>query len=33
VNRFLSEHIALDAINPTLDRLHRGEAIRQIIMM
>ena len=33
VNKLLSEHITLDSINPALDRLARGEAIRQIIMM
>jgi alcohol dehydrogenase len=33
VNRLLSERITLDTINPALDRLHKGEAIRQIIMM
>jgi alcohol dehydrogenase len=33
VNKLLSERITLDTINPALDRLHKGEAIRQIIMM
>jgi alcohol dehydrogenase len=33
VDRLLSEHITLDTLNPALDRLHRGEAIRQIVMM
>jgi alcohol dehydrogenase len=33
VDKLLSERITLDSINPALDRLARGEAIRQIIMM
>ncbi len=33
VDRLLSERIALDDINPALDRLARGESIRQVIMM
>jgi alcohol dehydrogenase len=33
VDKLLSERITLDDINPALDRLHRGEAIRQIIVM
>jgi alcohol dehydrogenase len=32
VNRLLSGELNLDAINEGLDRLHRGEAIRQIIV-
>ncbi len=33
VDRLLSERIALDDINPALDRLARGESIRQIVVM
>ena len=33
VDKLLSERISLDTINPALDRLAKGEAIRQIIMM
>jgi alcohol dehydrogenase len=33
VDRLLSERISLDDINPALDRLARGESIRQVIMM
>ncbi|RPH68146.1 MAG: alcohol dehydrogenase [Burkholderiales bacterium] len=33
VNKLLSERIRLDEINPALDRLARGESIRQVIMM
>lgn len=33
VDRLLSERIALADINPALDRLSRGESIRQVIMM
>jgi alcohol dehydrogenase len=33
VNRLLSERITLDEINPALDRLARGESIRQVILM
>ncbi len=33
VDRLLSERIRLDEINPALDRLARGESIRQVIMM
>ena len=33
VNRLLSERVPLAEINPALDRLARGEAIRQVIMM
>ncbi len=33
VDRLLSERITLDEINPALDRLARGESIRQVIMM
>lgn len=33
VDRLLSERVALADINPALDRLARGEAIRQIIRM
>lgn len=33
VNRLLSERIALDDINEALDRLARGESIRQVILM
>ena len=33
VDRLLSERIRLDDINPALDRLARGEAIRQVIRM
>jgi alcohol dehydrogenase len=33
VDKLLSEHISLNDINPALDRLARGESIRQIVMM
>lgn len=33
VNRLLSERVPLADINPALDRLARGEAIRQVILM
>ena len=33
VDRLLSERIGLDDINPALDRLARGESIRQVILM
>ncbi len=33
VDRLLSEQIALDEIHPALDRLARGESIRQVIRM
>ncbi len=33
VDRLLSERIGLDDINPALDRLARGESIRQVIVM
>lgn len=33
VDRLLSERIGLEEINPALDRLARGESIRQVIMM
>jgi alcohol dehydrogenase len=33
VERLLSERIRLDDINPALDRLARGESIRQVILM
>ena len=33
VDKLLSERITLDEINPALDRLARGESIRQVIMM
>lgn len=33
VDRLLSERIALDEINPALDRLARGESIRQVVLM
>jgi alcohol dehydrogenase len=33
VDRLLSERIRLEDINPALDRLVRGESIRQVIMM
>jgi alcohol dehydrogenase len=33
VDRLLSEKIRLDEINEALDRLARGESIRQVIMM
>ncbi|MFM8548607.1 MAG: zinc-dependent alcohol dehydrogenase family protein [Betaproteobacteria bacterium] len=33
VDRLLSERIRLEDINPALDRLARGESIRQVIMM
>jgi len=33
VDRLLSERIRLDDINPALDRLARGESIRQVILM
>ncbi|KAA0209737.1 MAG: alcohol dehydrogenase [Lautropia sp.] len=33
VNELLSERITLDEINPALDRLARGESIRQVIVM
>jgi len=33
VDRLLSERIRLEEINPALDRLARGESIRQVIMM
>ena len=33
VDKLLSERIRLDDINPALDRLARGESIRQVIMM
>ncbi len=33
VNELLSERIGLDEINPALDRLARGESIRQVVMM
>ncbi len=33
VDRLLSERIGLDEINPALDRLARGESIRQVILM
>jgi alcohol dehydrogenase len=33
VDRLLSERIRLDDINPALDRLARGESIRQVMMM
>ncbi|MFM1987487.1 MAG: hypothetical protein RJA99_444 [Pseudomonadota bacterium] len=33
VDRMLSERIRLDEINPALDRLARGESIRQVILM
>jgi len=33
VNRLLSERIRLDEINPALDRLARGESIRQVVIM
>ncbi|MEI7443928.1 MAG: zinc-dependent alcohol dehydrogenase family protein [Burkholderiales bacterium] len=33
VDRMLSERIRLDDINPALDRLARGESIRQVILM
>jgi alcohol dehydrogenase len=33
VNRLLSERVPLAEINPALDRLARGEAIRQVILM
>ena len=33
VDRLLSERISLEEINPALDRLARGESIRQVIMM
>lgn len=33
VDRLLSERITLDEINPALDRLARGESIRQVILM
>ncbi|MGD9944658.1 MAG: zinc-dependent alcohol dehydrogenase family protein [Burkholderiaceae bacterium] len=33
VDKLLSERITLDELNPALDRLARGESIRQVIMM
>ena len=33
VDKLLSERIRLDDINPALDRLARGESIRQVIVM
>jgi alcohol dehydrogenase len=33
VDKLLSERIRLDEINPALDRLARGESIRQVIVM
>jgi alcohol dehydrogenase len=33
VDALLSERISLDEINPALDRLARGETVRQIITM
>ena len=33
VDRLLSERIRLDDVNAALDRLARGESIRQVIMM
>ena len=33
VDALLSERLSLDEINPALDRLARGESVRQIIMM
>ena len=33
VDRLLSERISLDEVNPALDRLARGESIRQVILM
>jgi alcohol dehydrogenase len=33
VDRLLSERIRLEDINPALDRLARGESIRQVILM
>jgi alcohol dehydrogenase len=33
VERLLSERIRLDEINEALDRLARGESIRQVIVM
>lgn len=33
VDRLLSETLSLDEINPALDRLARGESIRQVILM
>jgi len=33
VDRLLSERLGLDDINPALDRLARGESIRQVILM
>jgi alcohol dehydrogenase len=33
VDRLLSERVRLDDVNPALDRLARGESIRQVILM
>lgn len=33
VDELLSEHIRLDELNPALDRLARGESIRQVVLM
>jgi alcohol dehydrogenase len=33
VEKLLSERIGLDEINPALDRLARGESIRQVVLM
>jgi alcohol dehydrogenase len=33
VDKLLSERIGLDEINPALDRLARGESIRQVVLM
>jgi alcohol dehydrogenase len=33
VDRLLGERIRLEDINPALDRLARGESIRQVIRM
>jgi alcohol dehydrogenase len=33
VDRLLSERLTLDEINPALDRLARGESIRQVVLM
>ena len=33
VDKMLSERVKLDDINGALDRLARGESIRQVIMM
>jgi alcohol dehydrogenase len=33
VDQLLSETIGLDDLNPALDRLARGESVRQVIVM